>query len=293
MTNNYLPTNINQPRLVKRISAVSPPQVIPINYDDGFVVADTQQAEVALELPLATQFPGWPIIFKSDNAGSTGNPVTLLAPPGQTIDGLPTLALTQDEQAVFIKSDGQIWRIITNSGGGAPGAQDWAQTLAIGNPSGGTSPVISPTDQLHFIWTGLNSQVARNRLDPGNDVTTVAFELPFFEEIQSPQGGGSLALVKEILEPALGGGASVAVVEIIATLRLQTNQGIEIRQGTFRGSFQTSSAFANIKVFERVGLGVDLEITSNPNNLELQYRDGIAASSAKIHGMVRVAASAV
>jgi len=292
MTEQYLPININNPRLVRRIDSVSPPQVVQVEYDDGFVVVDTTVDEVALELPLAPQFPGWPIIFKADNAGSTGNFVTLIAKPGQNIDGLPTISLTQDEQAVFIKSDGGNWRVISNSGGGAPGAQSWAQTLAIGNPSGGTSPVIDSSDQIQFIWTGPDSQVARNRLDPANAVDTVAFDIPFVQDIPNPQGGGANILLSEILRPAVGGGNSTAILEVISTLRFQTNLGVEVRQGYLRGEFRTGGPFPNIAIYEKNGIASDFEITSGAGELALQYIDNFPAQSARAHGIARVAASA-
>ncbi len=292
MTEQYLPININQPRLVRRIASVSPPQVIQVEYDDGFVVVDTTEDEVALELPLAPQFPGWQIIFKADNAGSTGNFVTLIAKPGQDIDGLPTLSLTQDEQAVFIKSDGGNWRVISNSGGGAPGAQSWAQTLAIGNPSGGTSPVIDSSDQIQFIWKGPDSQVARNRLDPANAVDTVAFDIPFVQDIPNPQGLGAQIFISEILRPALGGATSIAIIDVILTFRFDTNTGVDVKQGYFRGEFRTGPPFPNIVFYEKNGIATDLRISSGAGGLSLEYVDNFPAQSARVHGIARVAASA-
>ena len=109
MTNQYQQPSINAPRVVRRIDAN-----VVISTDDEFIVFDSTAGTIFAELPDARTVPGISLFFKADNAGSTGNPVTLLPDvgTGQTIDGLASFQLTADQQAVILQSDGQNFRIV-------------------------------------------------------------------------------------------------------------------------------------------------------------------------------------
>lgn len=117
MTEQYAQTNINNPRLVRSFVAAFPAIPVQLNFDDGFVVADTTVASMGFTLPLASQFPGWPIILKATNAATSGNPVFVSTQDGETIDGAPFALLTEDQESLFLKSDGENWRVVTGSSG--------------------------------------------------------------------------------------------------------------------------------------------------------------------------------
>lgn len=119
MTEQYQQPNINNPRLVRSFVAVSPPILVQLNFDDGLVVADTTVDTIGFSLPLASQFPGWEIIIKATNAATSGNPVFVAPQAGENIDGAAFILMATDQQALFLKSDGTNWRIISDSAGGA------------------------------------------------------------------------------------------------------------------------------------------------------------------------------
>lgn len=175
--------------------------------------------------------------------------------------------------------------------GGGPGEQTWAETLALGNPSGGTDPVISLGDQLQYVWTGPDSQLADNRLDPANDILTLAFDLPFFVELANLTGGGAKIVLIELLKPATGNSQSQAIVEATTTFRFVNGGAANPQQGFLRGAYQSDTAAPIIENYEINGLGSSLSVESTAGNLELAYTDDTPADQARVHGVVRVAAS--
>ncbi len=119
MTEQYGQTNINNPRLVRSFAAISPPISVQLTFDDDLVVADTTVDTIGFTLPLASQFPAWEIIIKATNAASSGNSVLVTPQAGETIDGAAFILMATDQQALFLKSDGTNWRVISNFDGGA------------------------------------------------------------------------------------------------------------------------------------------------------------------------------
>ena len=113
MTEQYQQNNVNVPRGSRLLT-----EDTALNLDDDLVVASTAADPITLTLPRAQQIPGQEIKFKADDAGSTGNPVTIAALPGEDIDGAPSVDLTADQESICLKSDGQNWRQVCGGAGG-------------------------------------------------------------------------------------------------------------------------------------------------------------------------------
>ena len=175
--------------------------------------------------------------------------------------------------------------------GSGPEEQTWADTLSRGNPSGGTDPVISSGDKVQYIWTGPDSLLADNRLDPSNDIFTLAFDIPFFVELANLTGGGSKITLVELLKAATGGAQSQAIAEAVTTFRFVSGGAPNTQQGFLRGAYQSDTAAPIIENYEINGLGSSLSVESTGGNLELSYTDDTPADQARVHGVVRVAAS--
>jgi len=120
VTEQYGQPNINNPRLTRSFVAPAAPTLVQLNLDDQFVIADTVANAIGFTLPLASQFPTWEIIIKATNAGTTGNSVLVEAEAGETIDGVPFVLLTLDQETLFLKSDGSNWRVVNGGSGAAP-----------------------------------------------------------------------------------------------------------------------------------------------------------------------------
>ncbi len=91
------------------------------NNDDDLVTFNSVAGAINFTLISAAQVPGQSINLKADNAGATGNLVTIVPFAGQNIDGLASVILAQDEDAVTLKSDGTNWRIMGAGGTAAAG----------------------------------------------------------------------------------------------------------------------------------------------------------------------------
>ncbi len=117
MVQQYNQNNINAPRGSTLFSADA-----VLDLDSDLAVVTTAAAAVTLTLPTALQIPGEELKVKANDAGSTGNAVTIAALAGQNIDGAATIQLTTDQESVCLKSDGSNWRVVCggSGGGGAP-----------------------------------------------------------------------------------------------------------------------------------------------------------------------------
>jgi len=117
MVQQYNQNNINSPRGSRLFAADA-----ALDLDNDLVVVTTAAGAVTLTLPTAIQIPGQEVSIKANDAGSTGNAVTLAALSGQNIDGAATTSLTTDQESVCLKSDGSNWRVVCggSGGGGAP-----------------------------------------------------------------------------------------------------------------------------------------------------------------------------
>ena len=113
MVQQYNQNNINAPRGSNLFSADA-----TLDLDSDMVVVTTADGAVTLTLPAAPQIPGQEVVVKANDAGSTGNAVTLAALPGQNIDGAATIDLTEDQESVCLKSDGSNWRRVCSGAGG-------------------------------------------------------------------------------------------------------------------------------------------------------------------------------
>lgn len=95
------------------------------NPDDDLLIVQTPSAPVDVTLYSAIGVPGNSIIIKAPQGGI--NQVNILPLAGQLIDGLPSASLTEDQESVVLKSDGQNWAIIArlaDGGGDIVGAQN-------------------------------------------------------------------------------------------------------------------------------------------------------------------------
>lgn len=72
MTEQYEQNNINQPRGSRDVDVTG-----DLNLDDDLVVVTTAAAPVTVTLPTAEQIPGQAITVKANDAGASGNPVTV------------------------------------------------------------------------------------------------------------------------------------------------------------------------------------------------------------------------
>jgi hypothetical protein len=110
MVQQYQQNNINSPRGSRSVSTSG-----VLNFDDDLVVASTVAAPISLTLPIASQIPGEAITIKANDAGTTGNSVTIAAGPGQDIDGAASATLTTDQEFLTVESDGTNWRVVSSS----------------------------------------------------------------------------------------------------------------------------------------------------------------------------------
>lgn len=115
MTEQYQQNNVNVPRGSRTVDADG-----NITLDDDIVVCVTATGAITLTLPRAAQIPGQQIVFKADDAGTSGNAVTIVPVTGENIDGAVSVSLTEDQESICLKSDGQNWRqMCAGSGSGA------------------------------------------------------------------------------------------------------------------------------------------------------------------------------
>jgi hypothetical protein len=93
--------------------------------------------------------------------------VTVFAefPAGETIDGAAFVALTDDEQALFLKSDGSNWRVISNTGAGAVSSNISLDLTYDPFGAGDVPPIYFTT------WAGILAAVAQI---PGNPLAPYA-----------------------------------------------------------------------------------------------------------------------
>lgn len=113
MVQQYSQNNINAPRGSRLFSADA-----ALDLDSDLVVVTTAAGAVTLTLPNAAQIPGQELKFKANDAGATGNAVTIAALAGQNIDGAASVTLTADQESVCLKSDGANYRVVCGGGGG-------------------------------------------------------------------------------------------------------------------------------------------------------------------------------
>ena len=125
MTDQYQQNNINVPRKTQTYNSTGLLVIQALDLDSDLVIAETDTSGVFLRLPTADQIPAQQIAIKAPNAGTSGFPVVVAAPPGQTIDGFASVTLTEDQEAIIVKAAGDsagagfFWQIIGSSGANA------------------------------------------------------------------------------------------------------------------------------------------------------------------------------
>lgn len=205
MTQQFQQNNINVPRGARLIS-----EDIALNLDDDLVEISTAADPVTVTLPLAAQIPGQEIKFKANDAGSTGNAVTIAALPGENIDGNTSISLTEDQASVCLKSDGKNWRQVCGGAGCcAPAiAVEWAQAAGL---VFGKTIIVLPNDtqghviraSAHCVEDGATAQFFWNEnADPGDPIPIVT---DVSIERDDPPIADSLVLTIDIPDGAQGG----------------------------------------------------------------------------------------
>ena len=163
MTEQYAQPNINNPRLTRSFVAGAVPTIAQLTFDDQLVTVDTTANPFGFSLPLASQFPTWEIIIKATNAGTSGNPVPVGTFPGsgETIDGAGFVILTTDQEVLFLKSDGENWRVVAGGTGPAPTT---GVSLDI---TFDTTAVASVAPILFVTWPEVTAAIAAIPSNPG------------------------------------------------------------------------------------------------------------------------------
>ena len=179
MTEQYGQPNINNPRQVRSFTAAFPPVTVQLTFDDGLVVADTTVAPIGFTLPLASQFPGWQIILKATNAGTSGNSVFVAGQAGETIDGSPFVLMTTDEEALFLKSDGTNWRVVAGGSGAAP-TSSLSLDLTFDDGAAASIPPV-----LFITWAEILAAIA---IIPGNPFNAPPYVTPYRLNMVTPFG---------------------------------------------------------------------------------------------------------
>jgi len=135
MTLQYDQPSINNPGAVRNFSTDG-----DVTTDDSVVVIEN--GNPTLRLPFATTIPGMELSFKS--LTGTG---TVVARPGETIDGAPSFSFSAVDEALELRSDGDNWLIID---GGAGGGGNTIEVQDEGVPVAG-----GPFTTLNFTGAGV------------------------------------------------------------------------------------------------------------------------------------------
>lgn len=135
MTEEFLPTSINNPRRVRTLTTTS-----SINLDDDLIVADTNGlgAPITLTLPDARIVPGWEVVVKVPVTASTGDQnVVVQGFSGQLIDGAASVTVTEPQQTLILQSDGTGWQNLAITSDVAP-FLDWKDSVRVATTGPGT-----------------------------------------------------------------------------------------------------------------------------------------------------------
>lgn len=232
MTEQYAQPNINNPRQVRSFTAALPPTVVQLTFDDGLVVVDTTVVTTGFSLPLASQFPGWQIIIKATNAGTSGNPVFVTGQAGETIDGAAFVLMTTDEEALFLKSDGANWRVV----GGGSGATASSLSLDLTFDPGAAAS-IPPV--LFITWFETLAAVS---IIPGNPFNSPPYVTPYRLNIASGIDPGIYDLRNAHLRTVVkespdGGGLLIGSSGIFTIENTASVNGVAIRGPSFGPTF--------------------------------------------------------
>lgn len=115
MTEQYSKSSINSP-----IGARDIRENTALNLDDNLVVVITDDSPVEVTMPPANTIPGHLITIKANDAGTSGNPVTIVPLSGENIDGSSSESLVADEEFLVLQSDGSNWRVVGRNTTAAP-----------------------------------------------------------------------------------------------------------------------------------------------------------------------------
>lgn len=111
MTDQYLPTNINGPRIVRIVDDEN----FQITYDDSIIAASTSTGPITLTLPDARTIPGWIVSVKAIDV--SGGDITVIGSLGQAIDGnVAGVVLSNENESVILQSVGALWVILGGAG---------------------------------------------------------------------------------------------------------------------------------------------------------------------------------
>lgn len=236
MTEQYAQPNINNPRQVRSFTAALPPASVQLTFDDGLVVVDTTVTTIAFTLPLASQFPGWQIILKATNAGTSGNAVLVAGQAGETIDGDAFVLLTTDQEALFLKSDGANWRVV--GGGSGAVASSLSLDLTFDADAAASIPPV-----LFITWLEILAAIS---IIPGNPASTPPYVTPYRLNL-APLGFGDIgagiydlsnAHFRTVVKGAPdGGGLFIGASGFFTFENVASVNGVEVGGPSFGSTF--------------------------------------------------------
>jgi len=161
MTEQYLPTNINAPRIV-RIEESD----YQITLDDSIVAASSVGSPSTLTLPDARTIPGWLVCVKAEDVA--GGAITVVGLNGQLIDGAANTVLSATNDSVVLQSIGNSWAICGGGSSGGP-TTDNCLTVFLVSPD----PAMSNHTSIQAAYTAAvaagagNEQPAKILVCPG------------------------------------------------------------------------------------------------------------------------------
>lgn len=139
MTDQYLSTNINNPRIV-RIEDSD----YQITLDDSIIAASATLAPVGLTLPEARTIPGWRVCIKAMDV--TAGAITVSGLGGQLIDGSPSVSLSATNDSVVLESIGNSW-IVCGANPSATGGDTCLTTFLVA-----PDPLLAPFTSIQAAY---------------------------------------------------------------------------------------------------------------------------------------------
>ena len=197
MTDQYLPTNINAPRVPRETDAD-----LLLTLDDEFVIITANAPQ--LTLPTAVQIPSRQIYIKS--ILGAGTVVGIL---GQTIDGDASFAFQTANEVLLVKSNGVNW-------------------LIAGGDTGIKIPLRTVTSSITTSTAALGNFDVYRMLTPATTLTISSSDITegrvFVIRAINASVGSPVTIVTEGAE-TIDGGASIVLTTPFDSVMLQATGG--------------------------------------------------------------------
>lgn len=195
MTEQYLATNINNPRIVRIEN-----EDYQVTLDDSIIAVSAPVAPITLTLPEARTLPGWTVCIKAQDV--TGGAITVVGLNGQLIDGAVSTVLSTVLDSVVLESIGDEWIICGGGAGGAATDNCLSVFLVSPNPSFSNYTTIQSAYDAAVAAGGSSTSPSKVLVCPGiyeEDVTMstpgidiVAVAIHRENELASDQPGGTI-----------------------------------------------------------------------------------------------------